>query len=216
MKITSMDISNKEFKKVIRGYSSDEVDEFLEKIAEDYEMLYKENSALKEKGYTLNEKLEHFSKLEDTIHNTLVLAQSSAEQAKLSAEKEAELIIREANESSKRIFDKAHNNVLQINNEYDKVKEDFIKFRAKFRNFMNAQLETFNELENDLLKNYNLGLVVDEKPIEKITGNKSFDLNKNNELDCKANNEFDFKASDNKDEEPINSLDDIKSFFIKD
>ena len=36
MKITSMDISNKEFKKVIRGYSSDEVDEFLEKISEDY------------------------------------------------------------------------------------------------------------------------------------------------------------------------------------
>jgi cell division initiation protein len=209
MKITSMDISNKEFKKVIRGYSSDEVDEFLEKISEDYEVLYKENSSLKEKGFTLNEKLEHFSKMEETIHNTLVLAQSSAEQAKLSAQKEAELIIRNANDSSKRIVDKAHNDILQINDEYDKIKQDFIKFRAKFRNFMNAQLETFNDLENDLVKNYNVGLAVEEKSIERITNeDKLFDFNENNE--------WDGKAKDIKNEVFNNSLDEIKSFFTKD
>ena len=209
MKITSMDISNKEFKKVIRGYSSDEVDEFLEKISEDYEVIYKENSSLKEKGFTLNEKLEHFSKMEETIHNTLVLAQSSAEQAKLSAQKEAELIIRNANDSSKRIVDKAHNDILQINDEYDKIKQDFIKFRAKFRNFMNAQLETFNDLENDLVKNYNVGLAVEEKSIERITNeDKLFDFNENNE--------WDGKAKDIKNEVFNNSLDEIKSFFTKD
>ena len=201
MKITSMDISNKEFKKVIRGYSSDEVDEFLDKIAEDYEVLYKENSSLKEKGFMLNEKLEHFAKMEETIHNTLVLAQNAAEQAKLSAQKEAELILRMANESSKQIFDKAHNDVLKINDEYDKSKQDFIRFRAKFRNFMSAQLETFNDLENDLVKNYSVGVVVDEKPIE-IESNESKLL--------------DTSEKDIKNEEFNSSLDEIKSFFIKD
>lgn len=47
MKITSMDITNKEFKKSMRGYNCDEVDEFLDKISEDYEELYKGNSSLK-------------------------------------------------------------------------------------------------------------------------------------------------------------------------
>lgn len=208
MKITSMDISSKEFKKVIRGYNPDEVDEFLDKIAEDYEGLYKENSFHKEKEFSLNEKLEHFSKMEETIHNTLVLAQNAAEQAKLSAQKEAELIIRTANESGKRILDKANNNVLQINDEYDKTKRDFIKFRAKFRNFMNAQLETFNDLENDLIKSYNVGVVVNEKPIETITNeNKSFDFNLNNEIDEKIN--------DIENEESSVNFDEIKSFFTK-
>ena len=147
--------------------------------------------------------------MEETIHNTLVLAQSSAEQAKLSAQKEAELIIRNANDSSKRIVDKAHNDILQINDEYDKIKKDFIKFRAKFRNFMNAQLETFNDLENDLVKNYNVGLAVEEKSIERITNeDKLFDFNENNE--------WDGKAKDIKNEVFNNSLDEIKSFFTKD
>ena len=47
MKITSMDINNKEFKKIIRGYDCDDVDEFLDQVAEDYETVYKENSSLK-------------------------------------------------------------------------------------------------------------------------------------------------------------------------
>ena len=49
MRITSMDINNKEFKKGLRGYNADEVDEFLDKVAEEYEIMYKENSTLREK-----------------------------------------------------------------------------------------------------------------------------------------------------------------------
>ena len=48
MKMTSMDIMSREFKRNMRGYNMDEVDDFLEKVAEDYEALYKENAILKE------------------------------------------------------------------------------------------------------------------------------------------------------------------------
>ena len=48
MKLTPMEISNKEFKRGLRGYSVEEVDEFLDKIVEDYEGLFKENTSLKE------------------------------------------------------------------------------------------------------------------------------------------------------------------------
>ena len=157
MRITSMDINNKEFKKNLRGYNADEVDEFLDKVAEEYEIMYKENSTLREKNSFLEEKLDHHVKIESTIQNTLVLAQNAAEQAKFSAQKESELIIKSANDSSQRMLDKAHDDVLKINDEYEKTKQEFAKFRTKFRNFMNCQIEMFEGLENDYFKNYNVG-----------------------------------------------------------
>ena len=165
MKLTAMDINNKEFKRGLRGYSVEEVDEFLDQVVENYEELYKENSRLKESLSRVNEKLEHYEKLEATIQNTLLLAQNAADQAKESSEKQAELIIGNANETAQRILDKAHGDVISINDEYEKVKEEFIKFRAKFRGFMNTQLQTFDELEKDLTKNYSVSQPVDNYAI---------------------------------------------------
>ena len=165
MKLTAMDINNKEFKRGLRGYSVEEVDEFLDQVVENYEELYKENSRLKESLSRVNEKLEHYEKLEATIQNTLLLARNAADQAKESSEKQAELIIGNANETAQRILDKAHGDVISINDEYEKVKEEFIKFRAKFRGFMNTQLQTFDELEKDLTKNYSVSQPVDNYEI---------------------------------------------------
>ena len=165
MKLTAMDINNKEFKRGLRGYSVEEVDEFLDQVVENYEELYKENSRLKESLSRVNEKLEHYEKLEATIQNTLLLAQNAADQAKESSEKQAELIIGNANETAQRILDKAHGDVISINDEYEKVKEEFIKFRAKFRGFMNTQLQTFDELDKDLTKNYSVSQPVDNYEI---------------------------------------------------
>jgi cell division initiation protein len=158
-----MDINNKEFKKSLRGYNADEVDEFLDKVAEEYEIIYKENSTLREKTSFLEEKLEHHAKIESTIQNTLVLAQNAAEQAKFCAQKESEMVIKNANDSSQRILDKAHNDVLKINDEYEKTKQEFAKFRTKFRNFMNTQVEMFEGLETDYFKNYNVGNELKDK-----------------------------------------------------
>lgn len=202
MKLTPMDINNKEFKKIIRGYNPEEVDEFLDKIVEDYEALYKENANLKEKVVAMNERIEHYSKMESTIQNTLVLAQNAAEQAKNSAQKEAEIIIKSANDTAQKVLDKSHNDVMKINDEYDRVKQEFVKFRAKFRSFMQVQLETFDDLEKDFEKNYSVGVsvddIVEEKPIEKITENP-VDLNLNDDDDR-------FKTGE---------LEAIKNFFIK-
>ena len=115
MKLTAMDINNKEFKRGLRGYSVEEVDEFLDQVVENYEELYKENSRLKESLSRVNEKLEHYEKLEATIQNTLLLAQNAADQAKESSEKQAELIIGNANETAQRILDKAHVDFISIN-----------------------------------------------------------------------------------------------------
>lgn len=166
MKLTPMDINNKEFKKGLRGYNPEEVDEFLDEVVENYEEIYKDNSKLREKIIHLTEQIEHYTKIENTIQNTLVLAQNAADQAKSSAEKEAELVVKNANETAQRIVDKAHADVIQISDEYDRVKQEFIKFRAKFRNFLNTQMETFDDLEHDISKNYNIASPVEESVVE--------------------------------------------------
>ena len=197
MKLTPMDISNKEFKKGFRGYDVEEVDEFMNEIIDNYEEIYKENSKLKESLSRVNEKLEHYIKIENTIQNTLLLAQNAAEQARESSQKEAELILKDANESAKRILDKAHNDVVSINDEYEKVKQEFIKFRAKFRNFMNAQTETFDELEKDLTKNYNIS-----EPVERLL--------------CESNIELSSKNIEDMEDSYTEDMEEIKSFFAKD
>ena len=166
MKLTPMDINNKEFKRVLRGYCPEEVDEFLDQIVEEYEILFKENTALKEKLENSNDKIEHYSKIENTIQNTLLLAQNTAEQAKANAQKEADVIIKSANDTAQRILDKAHNDVIQINDEYDRVKQEFTKFRAKFRSFMNFQIDTFDDLEKDFIKNFNITKPEDQTETE--------------------------------------------------
>lgn len=195
MRLTPMDINNKEFKRGLRGYNADEVDEFLDKIVEEYEAIYKENSLLKEKITSINEKVDHYTKIENTIQNTLLLAQNASEQARANAQKEADMIIKNANETAQKIIDKAHSDVVAINDEYDKVRQEFIKFRAKYRNFMNAQMETFEDLEKDLVKNYNLGELVEENIEEK-------------EIEEHKDNEYIEENNLHNDD-----LDTIKSFF---
>jgi cell division initiation protein len=194
-----MDITNKEFKRVIRGYSAEEVDEFLDKVAEDYEGLYKENSSIKEKISSLNEKVEHYVKMETTIQNTLILAQNASEQSKQIAQKEADLIVRSANEAAQRILDKAHNDVMRVNDDYEQLKQEFIKFRAKFKNFMNTQVEMFNSLEKDVIKNYNIGSTVEDSLKEK---------------EADAQDSFKVKSI-NSDDLTDDNLSEIKSFFVK-
>lgn len=197
MKITPMDINNKEFKKALRGYNPEEVDEFLDEVVDSYEELFKENAILKERISALNDKVDHYSKIENTIQNTLLLAQNTAEQAKAAAQKEADIIIKNANETAQRILDKAHNDVLQINDEYDRVKQEFVKFRAKFRNFMNTQLETFDDLERECIKHFNISQPGD---IEK----------KGIHIDSESETNFnDIKV----EEFQGNEMDEIKSYF---
>lgn len=169
MRITSMDISNKEFKKSMRGYNTDEVEDFLDKIAEDYEEMYKENTSLREKFALLNEKLDHYKDIESTIQNTLLLAQNTSEQTRKTANDEAESIIRRANDESKRIIENANNQVVKVNEDFQNTKSDFAKFVAKYRNFMKTQMDMFSDMESDFVKSYNLvsyqGEEVKEKEI---------------------------------------------------
>lgn len=166
MKLTPMDINNKEFKRVLRGYSPEEVDEFLDEVVESYEELFKEKSKLEEKLAAASEQINHYSKIETTIQNTLLLAQNAADSAKETAQREADLMLKNANEAAQKILDRANSDIVTINDEYEKTKQEYIKFRAKYKNFVKTQLETFEELERDMNKNFSIATPVEEEKKE--------------------------------------------------
>ncbi len=218
MKITSMDITEKEFKKVLRGYSVEEVDEFLDKIAEEYEVLYKENSNYKEKLSGIQEKIEHYNKMENTIQNTLLLAQNASEQARENAKKESELILKNANDAAQKIIDKAHSDVIQITDEFERMKQEFCKFRTKFRSFMGSQLEMFDDMEKEFVKNYNIGYESSENVNETIK-NQEIREKEIEIISEKNSNSSGSKYEDSKSDSEFynneNELEEIKNFFVK-
>ena len=96
MKLTPLDIRHKEFKRGMRGYVDEEVDEFLDEVADEYERLFKENIDLNERLESVEDKVKQYRRIEDTLQKTLVSAQQSAEELKANASKESQLILRDA------------------------------------------------------------------------------------------------------------------------
>ena len=96
MKITPLDIQQTVFKTRFRGYDKEEVNRFLEELAETVEELNRDNAVQREKIVFLEQQLTELKRTEATLSNTLVSAQSLAEDVKRSAQREAELVIREA------------------------------------------------------------------------------------------------------------------------
>jgi cell division initiation protein len=161
MNITPNEISNKDFKKVFRGYDMDEVDEFLDALVEDYEKLFKENINLKDKISAQEEKLEHYSSIETTLQNTLLLAQTTADQVKENSKKEIEMLMKDANENAGSLLRKANENAesllktaenkaMELNREFEKVKQDYELFKTRFIAMLEAQVDSMSKASLDL------------------------------------------------------------------
>lgn len=147
--LTPLDIHNKEFKRSFRGYNEEEVEEFLDRVIKDYEQLYRDNIELKENIDRLNSKLEHFQHMEGTLHNTLIIAQETAEEVKLNAKKETELMMKEAEIRAQQLVDEAALKVRRMTGEYEEVQKQAQIFRTRLRTMMQAQLDMLNAAEED-------------------------------------------------------------------
>ena len=88
--LTPMDIHDHQFKKSFRGYSENEVDDFLDKIVVDYEKILRENERLRNIIDTNDKELEHYRKIEKTMNDTLLVAQKTADDVISAAKKNAD------------------------------------------------------------------------------------------------------------------------------
>ncbi len=96
MKITPLDIQQMVFKAGFRGYDKEEVNRFLEQVAQTVELLNRDNAVQREKISMLEQQLAELKRTEATLSTTLLSAQSLAEDVKRNAQREADLLIKEA------------------------------------------------------------------------------------------------------------------------
>ena len=135
--ITPLDIENKRFsKQMVNGYSVEDVDDFLDELTVEYSKYYKEVNELRTKVEELNSSLVHYKTIESTLQDTLVMAQTTAEEVKNVAKQKADQILAEANANAQAQVDTLKNEILLKQKELDDVKKQFDIYKAKMESLL--------------------------------------------------------------------------------
>ncbi len=140
-RLTPLDIHNKEFKKSFRGYSEDEVDEFLDLVVAEFEKIIRLNEDLQASISGLESRLEHYKGLEETLKNAILLAQKAADEIRESAAREAGIIRKEAAMDAERLKNQAQEALRESFGEIDRNKNRLRRFHAEMRAFLQSTLE---------------------------------------------------------------------------
>lgn len=158
MPLSPLDIHNKEFTRGFRGYAEDEVNEFLDQIIKDYEIVLREKKELEEKIKMMSEQMNHYNSLEDTLQKSIVVAQEAAGEVRRNSEKEAKLIVKEAEKNADRIVNDALTKARKVTIEIDELKKQSKVFRNRFKMLVEAQLDLLNTDDWDRLLEYDVDL----------------------------------------------------------
>ena len=148
--LTPLDIENKKFQKqMMNGYNVDEVDDFLDEITADYEKMYKENTELRAEIERSKGDLDKYKNIEQTLQNTLVMAQKTADDVKNIAKQQADQIVNEAKGSAQKQVDDLDNQIIAKRRELDNVKKQFDIYKAKMESLLISQLELIKDINKE-------------------------------------------------------------------
>ncbi len=148
--ITPLDIENKKFsKQMMNGYSVEEVDDFLDDLTVDYTKNYKESTELRAKVEELSKSLEHYKSIEATLQNTLVMAQTTAEDVKNVAKQKADQIINEAKGTAQQRVQELESEIIAKKKELEDVKKQFDIYKAKMESLLISQLELIKDINKE-------------------------------------------------------------------
>jgi len=148
--ITPLEIENKKFsKQMMNGYSVEEVDEFLDDLTVDYAKTYKESTELKVKVEELEKELFHYKTIESTLQNTLVMAQTAADEVKDLAKQQADQILRDAEANARKSIDELNTQILMKQKELEDIQKQFDVYKAKMESLLISQLELIKDINKD-------------------------------------------------------------------
>ena len=145
MPLTVKDILEKTFKRSFKGYDEDEVDKFLDQIIDEFKELQNENAMMKNELATLREQARKVKEAEDTIMNTLVSAQKSAERIIGDASRKAELIVSSADSTARKRAEQATKDLADAEVKLKELKGCAQGFATSFANMVNAQAAHFEK-----------------------------------------------------------------------
>jgi cell division initiation protein len=142
--LTPVDLETTVFRRGFRGYRTKEVQEFMERLTVDFERLYKENIEMKEEKEKLLAQLAQYQQIEETLRNTMVIAQQTADEVKTASQKQGELILREAQHRADQIRARVREEIQGELQQLAELKQQTELFRYQFKKFiegMSAMLD---------------------------------------------------------------------------
>ncbi|MDQ7051561.1 MAG: DivIVA domain-containing protein [candidate division KSB1 bacterium] len=149
MKLTPLDIKKQEFKKSLRGYDPVEVDAFLEMVADEFEALIKEKNQLADEVLKLRTQLQDYQQVEKTLKETLVNAQENITASRQTSQREADMILREAELRAEKIIENARMKLERLKNDIMLIKAQKESFARRLRHLLESQIELIHVLEMD-------------------------------------------------------------------
>jgi cell division initiation protein len=158
MPIRPIDIRRKEFKSSFRGYDQNQVDDFLDAVADEFERNYTENQRMREEVSSLRDRLQQFEDLEGSIRAALVHAEQAsndlrraaaqeAEGIKQSAQREADFTIREAQSRSHQMLADSSARIERVQDSYDALQEAKRSFANDFRHLLKTYTDMMENME---------------------------------------------------------------------
>jgi cell division initiation protein len=158
MPIRPIDIRRKEFKSTFRGYDPNQVDDFLDAVADDFERDHTENQRMREEVSSLRDRLRQFEELEGSIQAALVHAEQAskdlrkaaiqeAEGIKQSAQREADFTIREAQSRSHQMLADSSARIERVQDSYDALQEAKRSFANDFRHLLKTYTDMMENME---------------------------------------------------------------------
>lgn len=146
--ITPMDIHNKTFSKGLRGYSEEEVNDFLRQIVTDYEQIYREHREMEEEMDQMKVKLANYEKISDTMTATLQLAKDTAENVKKNAKRNADILISNAKMEGARQVKDAEDYRRRLAETMIHTEGNMKNYVSKIRKDLELALASIDALEN--------------------------------------------------------------------
>ncbi len=158
MPIKPLDIRRKEFRNGFRGYDANQVDDFLDAVADEFERSYTENQRMREEISSLRDRLQQFEELEGSIRAALVHAEQAAndlrrtatkeaEDVRQSARREAEFTVREAQSRSHQMLADSSARIERVQESYEALQEAKRSFSNDFRHLLKTYLEMMENME---------------------------------------------------------------------
>lgn len=152
--ITPKDIQNRQFSRGVRGYREDEVDTFLDMMTLEFEKLYKENKSLSEDVTYLERELEKYRGAENEVAKTMQQAQKLMSDISESAEKRAEIIVRNAELDADATMHEARERVQMLEEENKHLQDRYIAFRNRYKKMLEDELMRFETVTDDIFPDF--------------------------------------------------------------
>lgn len=194
MKLTPLDIYNKEFSKSTFGYNTSQVDEFMDDIGVAYERLLKDLNKLQEENNQLKEKIDEYNDMEDRLQQTLNSMQNNMSDRIEQADKEASMIVREARMKAEQIKENAKEEVLEEKRKVEQLREQKNFFKIRFQTLLESHLEMLKDEDNKSYDKSKFDYDFEDADDEQIASDFSDEVKEN--IDVENEEEKDFDISD--------------------